>query len=162
MNQEILICKIINLKRIMYLTFSSSSRPANFPASSPAEDHTLSQESDEGYHDEYRPLTFHGLLLRDNLVTLLKHKACYPENVPVSHLCLFVLFLCVFFTNMCRCAGWQSCFWTTANKIAFVTVYHLSLFLYSFITACVMFVYLKCVIILYCVLHSWSNKLQWW
>ncbi|XP_071479352.1 H(+)/Cl(-) exchange transporter 6-like [Diadema antillarum] len=47
----------------------------------PVRDVETPPDSDEEVRDEDRPLTFHGLLMRDNLVTLLRHKACYPENL---------------------------------------------------------------------------------
>ncbi|XP_063965630.1 H(+)/Cl(-) exchange transporter 6-like [Lytechinus pictus] len=63
-------------------TYASPSSPSN-PSTEEATAEP-DRESEQVFQDEYRPLTFHGLLLRDNLVTLLQHGACYPENVSSS------------------------------------------------------------------------------
>lgn len=38
--------------------------------------------------ERFRPLTFHGLILRSQLVTLLVRGVCYAENQSVSISCL--------------------------------------------------------------------------
>lgn len=51
--------------------------PSLYPDQSPSEDWTL--------EERFRPLTFHGLVLRSQLVTLLLRGVCYAENQSVRH-----------------------------------------------------------------------------
>lgn len=51
--------------------------PNLYPDQSPSEDWTL--------EERFRPLTFHGLVLRSQLVTLLIRGVCYAENQSVRH-----------------------------------------------------------------------------
>ncbi|XP_078614927.1 H(+)/Cl(-) exchange transporter 6-like isoform X1 [Branchiostoma floridae x Branchiostoma japonicum] len=39
---------------------------------------------DHGFGDKFKPLTFHGLILRHQLITLLSRGVCYAENTPSS------------------------------------------------------------------------------
>ncbi|CAH1239696.1 CLCN6 [Branchiostoma lanceolatum] len=39
---------------------------------------------DHGFEGKYKPLTFHGLILRHQLITLLSRGVCYAENTPSS------------------------------------------------------------------------------
>lgn len=50
--------------------------PNLYPDQSPSEDWTM--------EERFRPLTFHGLILRSQLVTLLVRGVCYSENQSVS------------------------------------------------------------------------------
>lgn len=50
--------------------------PSLYPMESPSEDWTM--------EERFRPLTFHGLILRSQLVTLLIRGVCYTENQSVS------------------------------------------------------------------------------
>ncbi|XP_072047747.1 H(+)/Cl(-) exchange transporter 6-like [Amphiura filiformis] len=43
-----------------------------------------SQTDSRDIEDDYRPLTFHGVILRSHLVALLKKGVCYAENSPSS------------------------------------------------------------------------------
>lgn len=54
--------------------------PNLYPDQSPSEDWTM--------EERFRPLTFHGLILRSQLVTLLVRGVCYSESQSVSlHSC---------------------------------------------------------------------------
>jgi hypothetical protein len=50
--------------------------PNLYPDQSPSEDWTM--------EERFRPLTFHGLILRSQLVTLLVRGVCYSESQSVS------------------------------------------------------------------------------
>lgn len=50
--------------------------PNLYPDQSPSEDWTM--------EERFRPLTFHGLVLRSQLVTLLVRGVCYSESQSVS------------------------------------------------------------------------------
>lgn len=50
--------------------------PNLYPDQSPSEDWTM--------EERFRPLTFHGLILRAQLVTLLVRGVCYSESQSVS------------------------------------------------------------------------------
>ncbi|XP_066296030.1 H(+)/Cl(-) exchange transporter 6-like isoform X2 [Branchiostoma lanceolatum] len=39
---------------------------------------------DHGFEGKFKPLTFHGLILRHQLITLLSRGVCYAENTPSS------------------------------------------------------------------------------
>ena len=52
--------------------------PNLYPDQSPSEDWTM--------EERFRPLTFHGLILRSQLVTLLVRGVCYSESQSVSRL----------------------------------------------------------------------------
>ena len=60
--------------------------PNLYPDQSPSEDWTM--------EERFRALTFHGLILRSQLVNLLIRGVCYAENQSVS-LCVFAR-VCVF------------------------------------------------------------------
>lgn len=53
--------------------------PNLYPDQSPSEDWTM--------EERFRPLTFHGLILRSQLVTLLVRGVCYSESQSVSVSC---------------------------------------------------------------------------
>ena len=50
--------------------------PNLYPDQSPSEEWTM--------EERFRPLTFHGLILRSQLVNLLIRGVCYAENQSVS------------------------------------------------------------------------------
>lgn len=52
--------------------------PNLYPDQSPSEEWTM--------EERFRPLTFHGLILRSQLVNLLIRGVCYTENQSVGHI----------------------------------------------------------------------------
>lgn len=57
--------------------------------------------------ERFRPLTFHGLILRSQLVNLLIRGVCYAENQSVrhthAHTCKIDTFVLVVYPTECVC-----------------------------------------------------------
>lgn len=62
---------------LLRLTRRHAPYPNLYPDQSPSEEWTM--------EERFRPLTFHGLVLRSQLVTLLTGGVCYAENESVRH-----------------------------------------------------------------------------
>lgn len=75
---------------LLWLTRRHAPYPNLYPDQSPSEEWTM--------EERFRPLTFHGLILRSQLVNLLVRGVCYAENQSVRHAR----------TDPC----WRSDFWT--------------------------------------------------